>query len=142
MNAAQKIALMTSLSLFTLGVHAADTSSSSTAAAAKNPDIVGNYQCHGYDPFGKTEYANPVTVTKNGDTYSFQWLTSKGYPFILGTGVFSPDVSNIVSVVFWDPQKADYFGTEVFTVGANGSLNATWTLQGDNLVGTESCTKK
>jgi hypothetical protein len=104
--------------------------------------IVGDYQCKGYDPYGKNSYGNPVRVTKNGETYSFQWLTSKGYPFILGTGVLHPDLSDVISVVFWDPKKADYFGTEIFSIKPDGSLSATWTLQGENLVGTENCVKK
>jgi hypothetical protein len=120
--------------------------SSNTSNGGSNssniPDISGKYDCHGYDPFGKSNYKNPVTVTKNGDTYSFQWLNSRNYPFILGTGVMNPDINNMVSVVFWDPKKADYFGTEVFAIKPDGSMSATWTVQGENQVGTEECVKK
>ena len=115
---------------------------SAFSAAANLPDVTGNYQCQGYDPYGKSNYSNPVSVTKNGETYSFQWLSSKGYPFILGTGVFNKNVNNVISVVFWDPKKADYFGTELFEIKSDGSLQAFWTLQAENLIGTESCTKK
>ncbi|MBX3709705.1 MAG: hypothetical protein KIT56_05120 [Gammaproteobacteria bacterium] len=141
MKSAKKILIMSILSLFSITAYAQSNSSTNTNSSQNNPDIVGNYQCQGYDPFGKNSYANPVTITKNGDTYSFQWLTSKGYPFILGTGVFA-DVDNVISVVFWDPKKADYFGTEVFTIKPDGSMTATWTVQGENQIGTESCKKK
>jgi len=129
MKSAKILLLMSMLSLFSLSVYAANAA-----------DITGNYQCHGYDPFGKSNYANPVSVTKNGDTYSFQWLNSKGYPFLLGTAVMSIDGNN-VSIVFWDPKKADYFGTEVFTIKPDGSMQANWTVQGENQAGTETCTK-
>ncbi len=118
----------------------ADTAAPSTAPAANTPDVTGTYTCQGYDPYGKTNFNSTVNVSKNGDTYSFQWL-SNGYPYNLGTGLFHKDVPNAVSVVFWDPKKSDYFGTEVFYIKSDGSLDAQWTLQAQNKIGTESCTK-
>ena len=139
MKFAKILLLISTLSVFTA---TAATNTSPTSASSNAPDIVGNYQClMVYDPFGKSNYANPVTVSKNGDTFTFQWLNSKGYPFILGTGVLNPDASNVVSVAFWDPKKADYFGTEVFAIKPDGSMQATWTVQGENQAGTEACTK-
>ena len=138
-------AILTGACVMALNAFAAPApaSNNNTEPAANNsPDISGNYQCQGYDPYGKSNYANPVTITRNGNTFTFQWLTTKGYPFILGTGVFNTDLNNAVSVVFWDPKKADYFGTEIFVIKPDGSMSANWTLQGENQVGTESCTKK
>ena len=87
----------------------AETSASTQAApAATTADVTGTYTCQGYDPYGKTNFNSTVNVSKNGDTYSFQWL-SNGYPYNLGTGLFHKDVPNAVSVVFWDPKKSDYF---------------------------------
>lgn len=141
MKLGKKILLLSALSIFSLVTYAADTAQPSANANVKLPDISGHYECQGYDPYGKSNYSNPVTVTRNGETYSFQWLSSKGYPFILGTGVFNKNISNAISVVFWDPKKQDYFGTEIFEIKPDGSMQATWTLQGENAVGTETCTK-
>ncbi len=144
MKSAKILLLISTLSIFTAtaATNSSSSPNSSPSPSSSNaPDIIGNYQCHGYDPFGKSNYANPVTVTKNGDTFSFQWLNSKGYPFLLGTGVANPDANNVVSIVFWDPKKADYFGTELFAIKPDGSMQATWTVQGENQAGTEACTK-
>lgn len=120
----------------------AEPASAPTAPAytSPGPDISGSYTCTGYDPFGKTNFNSTVTVTKNGDTYSFQWL-SNGYPYNLGTGIYHKDVKDTISVVFWNPKKPDYFGTEVFMVKPDGSLTANWTVQAESQVGTENCTK-
>jgi len=143
MKIAKILLLISTLSLLTLTTNAKTSSSnvSSSSSTTTGQDISGNYQCRGYDPFGKSNYANPVLVTKREDTFSFQWLNSKGYPFLLGTGVMNPDINNMVSVVFWDPKKTDYFGTEVFAIKPDSSMSATWTVQGENQVGTETCTK-
>lgn len=113
--------------------------------AAKNdntlPDITGTYQCKGYDPGGNSNYANPITITKNGDIYNFQWLNSNGVPFNLGTGIFNSKLDNAISVVFWDPKKADFFGTMIYEITSDGSLQGNWVIQGTTKIGTESCTK-
>ena len=135
--------LISTLSVLTLTAYAKTNSThNATSTPSSAPDISGNYQCQGYDPFGKSNYSNPVTITKRGSTFNFQWLNQKGYPFLLGTGVMHPDIGNMVSVVFWDPKKAEYFGTEVFAIKSDGSMSATWTVQGEDQVGTETCTKK
>lgn len=146
MKAIKRVILATAISTLALTAYAADTTSKDTSAAqapayvSPGPDISGNYTCSGWDPFGKTNFNSTVTVTKNGDTYSFQWL-SNGYPYNLGTGVYHKDVKDVMSVVFWNPKKPDYFGTEVFNVKSDGSMTADWTVQAESQVGTENCTK-
>lgn len=123
-----------------LSAHAAKVTE--TTSSNGTPDIAGNYQCKGYDPGGNSNYSSPLSVTKNGDTYTFQWLNSNGYPYILGTGFLSTNVTNALSVVFWDPKKADYFGTLLYSVNkSDGSLTGSWVVQGTKVLGTENCTK-
>lgn len=154
MKVMKQALLTTALSMLAIAAYA-DTTSTNTAAtmttaltntttavaapaSAAGPDVSGNYTCEGYDPFGKSNYANPVTVTKTGDTYGFQWLSSNGYPLILGTGVYN---NNMLAVVFWDPKKQEYFGTEIYQVKGD-VLQGNWTLQAQKQVGTETCTRK
>lgn len=128
----RRLMTLTTLALFSVVGFAATTSV---------PDITGTYQCKGFDPGGNSNYANPITITKNSDIYNFQWLNSNGVPFNLGTGIFNSNIDNIVSVVFWDPKKADFFGTMIYEIKSDGSLQGNWVIQGTTKIGTESCTK-
>lgn len=146
MQMVNKLFISTILSLFTLSAHAVVPANTQTTMPANNvangPDVSGTYQCQGYDPFGKSDYSYPTAIfSKNGDAYSVQWQSSTGYPLLLGTGIVNKDISNAFSVVFWDPKKADYFGTALYAVKPDGSLSAVWTLQAQKQVGTETCTK-
>lgn len=115
-----------------------------TMTAYADTNIVGSYQCKGFDPFhSKTaNYSNPVNITKNGDTYSFQWLHANGYPYIYGTGIMHKDIPNVITVVFWDPTQEDYIGIESYDIKSDGTLQGAWTLKSENKTGTETCTKK
>lgn len=130
------ISSLASLHLSAYAGKQADTASTTTST-----DIAGNYQCKGYDPGGNANYNSPLTITKNGDTYTLQWLNSNGYPYILGTGFMSNNVSDAFSVVFWDPKKADYYGTLLYAVKSDGTLTGSWVIQGTKVLGTESCVK-
>jgi hypothetical protein len=112
----------------------------SSSVYAIPPDITGNYRCNGYDPYGKISYTNPITITQVNNVYNFQWLATSGNSLILGTGLFNKNVDTVLSVVFWDPKEPSYFGTEIFQILPDGTLNANWVLQGHNLIGSESCT--
>ena len=126
----------------TLSVISSLTVTAFAANTSTVPDISGTYQCKGYDPGGNTNYTNSITVAKNGDTFTFQWLNSSGYPFNLGTGIFNSDLNNAVSVVFWDPKKSDFFGTMFYVISSDGSLQGKWIIQGTTQIGTETCSKK
>lgn len=148
MKVIKNILLMTMLSTLTIAAYAdtpttpAPTPTPTATTPSSGADFSGTYQCQGYDPFGKSNYSYPTaTFTKNGDTYSIQWLSANGYPLLLGTGVTIPDVNNAIAVVFWDPKKPDYFGVAIYQHKSDGSLQANWTLQAQKQVGTETCTK-
>jgi len=145
MKVIRKILLSTMLSLFAVAVHAeaaSATPAATPAASSGGSDVSGTYQCQGYDPFGKSNYSYPtVTIAKNGDAYTIQWQSSTGYPLLLGTGLFNHEINNAFAVVFWDPKKADYFGTAIYLIKPDGTLQADWTLQAQKQIGTETCTK-
>lgn len=112
-------------------------------SATSYADIVGSYTCKGTDPFSTTtpNYTNTVNVTKNGDTYSFQWLDANGYPYIYGTGLIHKDLPDVVSVLSWDPTHEDYLVTVAYEIKSDGSLQGIWTLKSGSQTGTENCTK-
>src|SRR5690606_27358043 len=133
MKTIKMILLLSALTSFSIaGFAEATEKTGASGTGAQVPDITGTYQCKGYDPSSKSNYTNPITVTKNGDTYAFQWLNSKRYPFNLGTGIIHSGLKNVVSVVFWDPKKSDFFGTMVYEVKSDGSLTGEWVVQATN----------
>lgn len=138
MKMINKIILLSTLSSLPIMIYAANAPAPSLGGS---PDISGTYQCKGYDPGSKANYANPITIVKNGDTYTFQWLNSSGYPFNLGTGIMNPGMNEAISVVFWDPKKSDFFGTMLYQLKPDGSLSGVWVVQATQQLGTENCTK-
>lgn len=108
----------------------------SFSAFAANSSFVGNYKCTRSD--NKT---SPLTVSSTGETLNFQWTNDNGYPVMYGTGVMTKSMNNIASVVFWDVKDNTKYGNELFEVKSDGSLAGTWTMQSDNVTGTETCTK-
>jgi hypothetical protein len=104
-------------------------------------DILGTYQCKGFDPGGNANYTNPISITKSGDVFNFQWLNTNGQPFNLGTGILNPNQNNVLSVVFWDMKKPEYFGTMLYNIKEDGSLQGYWVIQSTVKIGTENCVK-
>lgn len=137
MRMIHKVILLSALSSLPFIGFAAGATTETTGSS----DITGSYQCKGYDPASKSNYTNPITITKNGDTYTFQWLNSNGYPFNLGTGIINPGMSNAMSVVFWDPKKSDFFGTMSYAIQPDGTLSGVWVIQATQQIGTETCVK-
>jgi len=103
-------------------------------------DITGSYSCKGVVPGSNTSYANTLTIAKNKDTYTFQWLNSSGKPYYYGTGVMNTDI-NAVSVVFWDPRMPSYFGTMLYKVNQDGELDGDWLIQSAGQLGSEICSR-
>ncbi|KTD10899.1 hypothetical protein Lgra_1865 [Legionella gratiana] len=153
MKIVMKSVLVTALSLSTLTTYADTTStsdnlntstSSSTPATNSSttatPNAEGDYQCQRVDSSNNTT-APSLSVTKGNDTYTFEWNDSNGDPILYGTGVMVGSLPNAISVSFWDPKKPDAIGIELFELKSDGSLQANWTLQSDNKLGSETCTK-
>lgn len=107
----------------------------SFSALAASP-IVGNYKCQRSD-----NKSAPLTVSATGETFTFQWTNDKGYPIMYGTGVMTKGMNNVASVVFWDTKDNSNYGNELFEVKSDGSLEGTFTMQSDDKVGQETCTK-
>lgn len=149
----KSVYLVTALSLFSITTYAdttstsdilnAPTSTGSTSANSNNtsiPNAEGNYQCQRVDSSNNTNVYS-LSVTKANDTTTFEWDNSNGDPVLYGTGVMVGSLPNAVSVSFWDPKKPDTIGVELFELKSDGSLHANWTLQSDNKLGSETCTK-
>ncbi|KTC88426.1 hypothetical protein [Legionella cincinnatiensis] len=150
----KSVYLVTALSLSTLTTYAdtttstpANTNTSTNSGSSPTntsntaaPNAEGDYQCQRADPSNNTS-TSTLSVTKGNDTYTFEWDDSKGDPILYGTGVMVGSLPNAISVAFWDPKKPDAIGIEVFELKSDGSLQGNWTLQSDNKLGSETCTK-
>ncbi|KTD60302.1 hypothetical protein Lsan_2080 [Legionella santicrucis] len=149
----KSVYLVTALSLSTITAYADTTntpantntstnggSSTTNTSNTATPNAEGDYQCQRADSANNTS-ASTLSVTKGNDTYTFEWDDSNGDPILYGTGVMVGSLPNAISVSFWDPKKPDALGIEVFELKSDGSLQGNWTLQSDNKLGSESCTK-
>lgn len=107
---------------------------------AAAPSITGNYECQRTDTSSNTS-SYSLSVTKNGDGYTFEWDNANGYPYLYGTGLMHPDKNNLVGVSFTDPKDNTNYGAEMIEIKSDGSLQANWVIQSANQVGSETCTK-
>lgn len=149
----KSVYLVTALSLSTIPTYAdttstpdntntstTSTSPSTNTSNAATSSAQGDYQCQRADASNNTS-ASTLSITKGKDTYTFEWDDSNGDPILYGTGVMVGSLPNAISVSFWDPKKPDAIGVEVFELKSDGSLQGNWTLQSDNKLGSETCTK-
>lgn len=114
--------------------------SSNSFAVSTSTPLAESYQCHRTGGSNKaTSY--PLSVKTTGSTYTFEWMAN-GKTALYGTGVVHPKRTNVITVVFWDPNNPDNYGIELFEVKSDGSLNSTWALQSGTELGTETCTKQ
>lgn len=150
MNRIKQLLLMSVFSLGAMTAFAASTTSANTntspsTAGTNTSDssasIVGSYACKGHDPINNNDYNNKLSVTKTGDTYSFQWTDDNGYPMAYGTGILNTNLKNIITVGFVDAKATDRKGILIYQISGDGSLQARWTLKTETKVGTETCKK-
>lgn len=110
--------------------------------ASSDASIGGKYFCKGYDVVEKSKYSNFITVDKTGDTYSFKWIDSKGYPTAYGTGVMNANVKNVMAVVYENLNNHDNKGIIFYKINPDGSFTGRWAVKKDNLIGTDNCSKR
>ena len=109
------------------------------AAYAADTDISGSYKCTGNDPFQKSAYQSDLRIVRLGETFSFKW--GVGGNDFGGTGIFSKASPNVVAAEFWSPSNNNNSGVIVYQVLADGTLDGTWAIADQGLIGTESCKK-
>lgn len=149
----KSVYLVTALSLSTVTTYADTTSTPANTNTSTNstspptntsnnatPNPQGDYQCQRADASSNTS-TSTLSITKGNDTYTFEWDDNNGDPVLYGTGVMVGSLPNAISVSFWDPKKPDAIGIEVFELKSDGSIQGNWTLQLDNKLGSETCTK-
>ncbi len=111
------------------------------SASTNSANMSGVYQCTGTDPFQKNTYSfQLVTIIKNGDVYNVQWQDASGTPIMIGTGVTHPDLNNTFAVLYW-PLNKSYYMLGLYAVKPDGSLQSRWIVNGQVLVGSETCKK-
>lgn len=116
---------------------------SSTSVLASLPDISGEYTCTGSDPFTTNNaFSESLYFTKSGDTYQVKAVpTGDTFPYFFGTLVTNKNIDNAVAGVYWNVKDQSGFGTELFTIKPDGSLDAVFVGYGRDKTGTETCTK-
>lgn len=116
---------------------------SCTSVLASPPDISGTYMCTGSDPFTPNNaFSEKLVITKNGDTYGVKAIpTGNTFPYFSGTAIVNKNINNAFAGVYWNIEDPSGFGTELFTVKSDGSLDAVFVGYGRDKVGTETCTK-
>jgi hypothetical protein len=116
---------------------------SSTSVLASPPDISGTYICTGSDPFTTNNaFSESLVFTKNGNNYKVKAIPAGDtFPYFLGTAVVNKNIDNAFAGVYWNIKDSSGFGTELFTIKPDGSLNAVFVGYGRDKTGTETCTK-
>lgn len=135
MKTNNKISLVIALSMLSMLVW------SSTIANA--PDISGTYTCTGQDPLSTPpEFSEKLILKSNGDTYSVKAIsTNSVIPWGLGTAIFKKDVNNAFAYVYWNLKDPTSFGSELFIIKPDGSLDGVFSDNNKNKPATETCTK-
>jgi hypothetical protein len=106
-----------------------------TDAPPKTGDITGSYEGGGANPGGAGSYDCTVEISKAGEGYVVVWYFD-GQPGYEGSGILK---GNTFVVGFANPQG---YGVVAYTVNPDGSLDGTWTGQGNPETGTETLRKK
>ncbi len=152
MNTIKKIAIASVLCASTLICYAesspsspsSSSSSSATPAPSGSGDISGTYTCSGSDPYSTPpDFKEKIIFKKNGDnTYTVQMIHSDNViPYNFGTGIVSKNNPNVLSYVYWDPKNTSTMGTEMLSIGSDGSLSGVYADHNKMKTGTETCTK-
>ena len=95
------------------------------SAPASAQELAGSYQVKGAGPEG-TMYLDSATITQTGKTYHMVWGSGSGS--YSGTGLLHEGVFAV----------AYNGGLAVYSVQSDGTLKGVWTLDGSELVGTET----
>ncbi len=110
--------------------------------AFADTDISGKYSCSWASADGSNAFTEPLTISKHGDGFSFQWLASDtGFPVDLGTGMYTASVPNAVAVAFHDTKDPTQIAAALYQIKPDGSLHGGWLYIGSKTGGNETCTK-
>lgn len=99
------------------------------------PGIVGTYVVNGVDPLD-VEYSGTVTISPGGatDGYVIEWIVTGAIQ--LGTGTLTGDRFDVTWSTVTSGTRSSR-GTATYTVGADGVLRGTKTVEGVDGTGTE-----
>lgn len=137
MNTFNKFTFASTLGLLAMLAYAVP----SVAAA---PDISGTYKCSYHDPSSTpNDGTESIVLKKTGDTYMVKMISNGNtIPYDFGTGVFSKDMDDTFSYVYWNlKDPSGNFGSQLFIIKSDGSLDGVFSNNGENKPGTETCTK-
>lgn len=141
MNAFKHTLLLLALSSLTTLAFAVDKTANPNPSPSADASFLGKYACKGHNPYDNSDYSMLLEVTKTGDTYTFTWTDSNGYPVEYGTGVTNPSLPNMIAIIFWNGKDTERKGIVLYESTADG-LKGTWTYKTESKSGTESCTRQ
>lgn len=108
--------------------------------AAQKIDHSGKYICEGYDPFEKSNYTLEMTMTKAGDIYTFKGEDQNKVQYE-GSVVLDKNDPRTLAMICLKPDDLNYRSVAIYKVKSNGVLQGTWTMQGHDTLGMETCKK-
>lgn len=98
------------------------------------PGITGTYVVNGFDP-SEVEYSGTVTIVERSDgDYDIEWIVTGTIQ--RGTGTLTGDLFTVDWVTVTSP-RGESSGTAEYTVGDDGVLSGTRTVDGVDEPGTE-----
>lgn len=106
-------------------------------------DIVGKWQCSGYDPETNAKINMTGVITKTGDnTYSFKdWTDIKTGKKVNAAGVQNKAHDENFAIVYWKDDQPGYIGFGVYQLQPTGELMGHVTTKEGKLVSEELCTR-
>lgn len=104
------------------------------------PDITGNWQCKGYDPFQKKEMTVSGEIKKTGDTYSLvNWKNEGSSDARSGTALHNSHLKNSLAVMFWSNENAEDVGFGLYQIKSNNQIEGKWTMKNGQVAIAETC---
>jgi len=97
-------------------------------------ELSNHYTVAGTNPDGRPPYQGEVSITQNGMWYDIVWII--GADTFKGFGI----LNERMLLVRWISPDCQGFGTASYTVEADGTLNGTWNIDGQDGQGTELLT--
>ncbi len=110
----------------------------SSSAYAEN--FIGTYQCKGYDPYLKKDYAGTVLIEQQNTVYKITMKYDTGQKYHATGGQYN---NELLSVVFQDEKDLKRVGLEQYQVQSDKkTMGGFWVYLGKDLLGQETCIRQ
>lgn len=108
-------------------------------AYAATPNFVGEYNCHGHDPYLDKDYSGTVKIEQQNAVYKITMKYDTGEEYQATGGPYG---DTLLSVVFQDKNNLKQVGLEQYHwEEALKKMGGFWVYLGEDKLGTEVCEK-